>query len=241
VNIRRLKKAFGSLTKTPLHPQWLIARKNSAYLASISEEINGSVLDIGCGHQLIKQYINNNQMYIGLDNYYTASQWYESKPDIYANGESLPLASCCINNILLFDVLEHLPEPERCINEISRVLISGGKLILQSPFIYPVHDAPLDFHRWTQYGLRNLIERNNFIIIKEMVVGRPIETAGLIINISLCKTIINSVEKRNPIFLLVLLLPLLIPVINICSLLLSMISPNDDFMPFSYRLIAVKK
>ena len=77
--------------------------------------------------------------------------------EIFADAQSLPFKNKSIDTILLLDVLEHLPRPEECFEEIYRKSKPNGKVIIQVPFLYPIHDAPLDFRRWTQHGLRGLL------------------------------------------------------------------------------------
>ena len=108
----------------------------------------------------------------------------------------------------------HLPDPERCLVELHRVIKPAGSLTIQVPFIYPLHDAPLDFHRWTRYGLRRAAQRCGFTIESESAIGHPLETAALNANIAMSKSVINWLQGRNPLALLGLLLPPGILLIN---------------------------
>ena len=54
--------------------------------------------------------------------------------------------------------MEHLHTPEVAIKEIARVLAPGGRLILTTRFVYPLHDIPHDYFRYTKYGLRHLFK-----------------------------------------------------------------------------------
>ncbi|MCK5877904.1 MAG: methyltransferase domain-containing protein, partial [Candidatus Marithrix sp.] len=146
-----------------------------------------------------------------------------------------------MDTILLLDVLEHLPHPENCISEIHRVLKPTGILILQVPFMYPIHGAPLDFHRWTQYGLKQLVQKYGFTIRQKTSIGKPLETVGLLVNIAISKTILNWLQQKNPAILLAILAPMIILTINLSCWLLSFISPMDEIMPHSYRLILEKQ
>ncbi len=255
MNLRKVKKIAEFFSKTPLHPQWLLSRhgdSNYRYIASKinnaeinnaesnNTKSNNSVLDIGCGHKLIKNYIDNNIKYYGLDYYKTAKDWYDSVPDIYGDAQALPIASASMVNVLLLDVLEHIPAPDRCIKEIDRILIPGGKLVLQVPFLYPLHDIPLDFHRWTKYGFESLFRDTGLTITAIDATGKPLETAGIMLNIALCKTLINAINDKSPLLLLLLIVPILVPIINIVCALLANFSSRDDFMPLNYRIVATK-
>jgi len=35
----------------------------------------------------------------------------------------------------------------------------GGKIILSTPFVFGIHDAPHDYFRYTKYGLRHLFKK----------------------------------------------------------------------------------
>jgi SAM-dependent methyltransferase len=79
------------------------------------------------------------------------------------------------------DVLEHIPEPEMIISEIYRVLKLNGKLLLNVPFYYCIHEAPHDFYRFTEFALRYLLEKVGFKIIKLEFIGGPVEVIADVI------------------------------------------------------------
>ncbi len=51
---------------------------------------------------------------------------------IIATGYKIPYADCTFDYAILADVIEHVGEPERLLNEIKRILKPSGKLILSS-------------------------------------------------------------------------------------------------------------
>lgn len=197
----------------------------------------GTVLDIGCGRQTAKQAIKEDCDYFGLDYLQTASDWYNASPQIYGDAQQLPFQQASINTVLLLDVLEHLPSPSSCMAEIKRVLKPNGTAIIQVPFIYPVHDAPLDFHRWTKYGLERLFQQHELELMKAKSVGAPIETAALISCIALSKHVLNWLDKKNPLCLFIVLLPFAIFIINCFSWLVARLSREDALMPAGYRYV----
>ncbi len=54
------------------------------------------------------------------------------------------------NNVIIFNVLEHLHDTNIAFNEINKILKNSGFLIGSTPFIYQVHGAPNDYFRFTK-------------------------------------------------------------------------------------------
>ncbi len=68
--------------------------------------------------------------------------------------QPLPYADASFDTLILSDVLEHVPTPEALWSEMARLLAPGGHLLLNTPFLYGVHEAPHDYARYTEYALR---------------------------------------------------------------------------------------
>ena len=237
----KLRKLFHAIRNTPFHPQWFAMRKENRYLAAIGARVHGQVLDIGCGEQKPRRYMNPDAAYVGLDNYRTATEWYRTRPQIYSNARALPFREASFDWVLLLDVLEHLPAPNQSVGEAFRVLKSGGKLIVQVPFLYPTHDVPLDFHRWTLYGLQELARMTGFTVVEKTPLGTPLECAALLSNLAFSKTVLSWIKRKHPLAITVLLLPVFV----LCSNLLAWILPSrseeeDGFMPYAYRVVLEK-
>ncbi|MFO7682219.1 MAG: class I SAM-dependent methyltransferase [Chloroflexota bacterium] len=234
---RRLLTPF---KHTPFHPQWFVYKDEHTSLQEIGRQAHGLVLDIGAGAQVVQKSLSADCRYISLDYYQTAVAWYHTRPHLYGDGQWLPIKSGSVDTVLLLDVLEHLPQPEVCVAEIGRVLRSGGKLVLQVPFLYPLHDAPYDFHRWTIHGLRALADRYGFAIESELISGHPLETAALLTNLALSKTVLNWFRQKNPLLIFALLLLWMVPLVNLRGWLLARASGTETFMPQSYRVVWTK-
>jgi ubiquinone/menaquinone biosynthesis C-methylase UbiE len=69
--------------------------------------------------------------------------------------------------VLCTEVLEHLHTPQKALDEMRRVLAPGGKLILTTRFIFPLHNVPGDYFRFTRYGLGHLLRDWKRVEIKE--------------------------------------------------------------------------
>lgn len=128
----------------------LVAR---LYSEQLPRHASGRMLDLGCGRvpfwEFYRQYVS--------DSY--CVDWQESShSDSYLDAvadlnHALPLADESFDVVLLSDVLEHIRRPVSLLSEISRVLAPGGKLIMNVPFYYWLHEQPYDYYRYTRYGL----------------------------------------------------------------------------------------
>lgn len=108
---------------------------------------DGKVLDIGAGGSSYHKFFPNR---ITLDVDETR------KPDIVGDAQKLPFEDNSFEMILCTEVLEHIPDPVMAIKEMKRVLKPEGKLVLSTRFVFPIHDAPGDYWRFTKYGLLKL-------------------------------------------------------------------------------------
>ena len=71
---------------------------------------------------------------------------------------NLPFGDSEFDTIILSDVLEHIPVPEHLWKEMARILSRNGKIIMNVPFYYCLHEAPHDCSRYTEFALRRFVE-----------------------------------------------------------------------------------
>ncbi len=76
--------------------------------------------------------------------------------DVVASVYKLPFENDSFDLVLCLSVLEHLEKPLEAIFEIRRVVKIGGKVIVSTPFLFPIHDAPGDYWRFTKFGLQKI-------------------------------------------------------------------------------------
>lgn len=119
------------------------------------------VLDAGAGNCPYKPLFQHVK-YEAAD-FCEADMRYASM-DYVCDLASIPVADNRYDFILCSQVLEHVPEPEKVLEELYRVLKPGGELFLSVPLFFPEHGVPYDFYRFTQFGLHYLLEKAEFQI-----------------------------------------------------------------------------
>ena len=131
------------------------------------------ILDLGCGDQRYKKYVSEGKSYIGMDHAQGGGKCYCSGgvPDITGDIRAIPLKSNSIDYILCTEVLEHVDDTTRAMREVSRVLRDPGLLIITVPFIFPEHNSPNDFYRFTMGGIRFVCEQAGLRIDKRVKLG----------------------------------------------------------------------
>jgi SAM-dependent methyltransferase len=77
--------------------------------------------------------------------------------DQIEDAQQLSFPDSSVGTVLLFEILEHLPYPERAIAEARRVLSADGLLALSVPFTYRLHGFPTDYWRFTASGVHTLL------------------------------------------------------------------------------------
>lgn len=101
-----------------------------AYYQRIFERCRpGRTLEIGGGSGNLKSFMRS---VISTD--ILPAPWL----DAVADAQRLPFASGSFDNLVLFDVLHHVERPRLFLDEATRVLQSGGRIVLVEPAITPV-------------------------------------------------------------------------------------------------------
>ena len=106
--------------------------------------------------------------------------------------KKLKIKSNKYNNVLLFNVLEHLPEYRIALSQINRILKKKGKIIGSTPFIYQIHGAPKDYFRFTKKFFEFELKKQKFNNIKVQYLGNGPFTA--------CYSLIYPYLRFLPIF-----------------------------------------
>src|SRR3989344_5912129 len=107
---------------------------------------SGKILNLGSGPYIISPEIIN----VDITQY--------SGVSVVSDITTLPFEDKSVSRIICDNVLEHVSRPQQAVSEMHRVLANDGMAYVCTPFLYPFHSSPNDFHRWTDEGLRVLFE-----------------------------------------------------------------------------------
>lgn len=150
----------------PLYYPLYILRSNLyKRMLRFAPQLNGKLMDFGCGSKPYKALFTHVDEYIGVD--YQGEGHSHEKEDIevYYDGKTLPFPDNTFDSILANEVLEHIFNLEDILQELRRVLKPGGKILITIPFAWNEHEVPVDFGRYTSFGMTDLIQRNGFNLL----------------------------------------------------------------------------
>jgi SAM-dependent methyltransferase len=74
--------------------------------------------------------------------------------DVQGDGHALPFRDASFDGVVAQAVLEHVVNPITVLAEMQRVLKGDGRVYIEVPFLYPVHDDEHDYWRWTEHGFK---------------------------------------------------------------------------------------
>ncbi len=103
------------------------------------------VLVVGAGDDPYRKWFRSATRYVRMD--------IEPQPgstDVIADAHRLPFRDECFDCVFASEVFEHLRDPRLFVPESLRTLRPGGSVILTVPFMFHMHDDPLDFWRPTR-------------------------------------------------------------------------------------------
>jgi len=139
-------------------------------LRAVAPRARGRLLDVGCGNKpyehLFRPFVSE---YIGVEHSATFGETSASQaggPDVFYDGVSLPFEDASFDTVLSVQVLEHTSEPQRLLEEMSRVLRHDGLMILNAPFSFRLHEEPHDYFRYTPHGLRAMCQKAQLEVVE---------------------------------------------------------------------------
>lgn len=112
--------------------------------------------------------------------------------------------------ILCTGLLEHIPDPQRIIDEFHRILAPGGKLVISASAVFSFHEGPNDFFHFTPFSFRLLFSNWSEIRVLRGA-SQPFETIGILLQRILMQSRIFPGVRQ-----LVELMVLTVPILDKC-------------------------
>jgi SAM-dependent methyltransferase len=136
----------------PLHPRpWYMNGLKLWYLLSDLQGFHGKVLDVGCGAGSVAKAVKRERPDLEVfacdlsrSTLAVASAAPEGVDFRLATAERLPFPDGEFDFVWIFDVLEHIADPDPVLHEVRRVLRKGGGFHIV---------LPLEGQPWTLYRL----------------------------------------------------------------------------------------
>jgi SAM-dependent methyltransferase len=157
------------------------------YEENLKKHAGGKLLDLGCGKIpffVVYRDLTSDVVCVDWANTQHPNPHIDFEADLNA---PLAFADNSFDTILLSDVLEHIYYPEQLWREMGRILKPGGKLLLNVPYMYWIHEEPFDFFRYTEFALKNFASQAKLNIIHFQALGGAFEVMTDIIGKNLLR------------------------------------------------------
>jgi SAM-dependent methyltransferase len=204
-----------------ISPIYIIRSRLYRGISRIASNIEGNILDLGCGSKPYESLFKNSKSYIGVDIEASGHNHKDSKVDFFYDGKSLPFPDNSFDCVVCFEVLEHVFNIDEIIAEIVRVLTPNGLLLVTLPFAWEEHEIPYDFARYTSYGIKHIVEKQNLKIIEQIKSSTFVLAISQLFINYLAQYVSPKGRITSRLFQLFVIFPL-----NLTSLLLDFILPK---------------
>lgn len=121
------------------------------------------MLDAGAGHAPYRKHFQHAR-YEAADICWLPHEYGEIK--YVCDLTRIPVEDGRFDFVFCSQTLEHVPDPRAVLEEFHRVMAQDAALWISVPFQYEEHEQPWDFYRYTQFGLRHLLERSGFEVVR---------------------------------------------------------------------------
>lgn len=227
------------LSRTPFHHGFWVRKRIDDAVAANAFLAHGILLDVGCG---IKPYEKIFAPYVekhyGTE-YSSDSGYRGNRADVAGDASAMSFADASVDTILCTEVLEHVADPEKVIEEFARILKPGGVIITTAPFFFPIHDE-YDFFRYTDKGIPVIMKRYGLEVEKVEPLSGTGVTLAILCNMFWYEMGFIWTKWLYPIGLVLRpLLWIIICLINLLGWLAEKIIPSKQ-MAFNHLTVARK-
>lgn len=137
-------------------------------------KLGGVMLDFGCGSKPYQSLFKVDK-YVGLDYDGEGHSHENEQIDYYYDGKTIPFDDNTFDSVFTTEVFEHVFNLPEILPEIRRVMKKDALILITCPFAIAEHETPVDFGRYSSFGLKHLMETNGFEIVVQEKLGNSIE------------------------------------------------------------------
>jgi len=206
------------------NPNWLILRQRRRIIEEGVKRLPTTgltVLDVGGRLQPYRLLLGARvKSYVAIDPQLTPLV------NVAAVAEALPFRDGQFDLVICTQVLEYLPEPARAVDEIRRVLRTGGSALISAPAVF-VRDSDREYWRFLPEGLRYLLR--DFAEVEVIPEGNSVAGLFRTLNVFL-------VSFARPKFLVPVLAWTLVPVLNVAGSILERLGGTGDYFTANFSV-----
>jgi len=204
-----------------------------------------SILDAGAGEKQFRSFCQHLRYFSqdfgqydgkGDGSALQMGNWDQSDLDYLCDIVDIPVKDGQFDSVMCTEVLEHVPDPVRAIEELARIIKPNGYLLLTAPFNSLTHFSPYHFSSgFNRYFYEHHLKRLGFKIIDCTANGNFFEFIAQ--EIRRVQFIANNYSTPLSRWLIK-------PITGLMLILLSYLSNHDrgsnELLCFGYQVFAIK-
>ncbi len=137
---QHLEGAFGKAA--PLHYDWqtehrVVGARERDLVRRAFEPLGKRLLDLGCAEGATLYHLGEPEGATGVDIFEDKLAFARERLPrckfVCASGYELPFESGAFDHVIVRDVIHHMDEPDRAVDEIERILAPGGRVDVLEP------------------------------------------------------------------------------------------------------------
>jgi SAM-dependent methyltransferase len=198
------------------NPNWLVLGHRRRIIEERIKQLPTAglrVLDVGGRLQPYRPLLGAR-----VKNYVAIDPQLTPLVNVAAVAEALPFPDGQFDLVICTQVLEYLPEPARAVDEIRRVLRTGGSALISAPSVF-VRDCDREYWRFLPEGLRYLLR--DFAEVEVIPEGNSVAGLFRTLNVFL-------VSFQRPKILVPVLAWTLVPILNFAGSILEKLGGTGD-------------
>lgn len=216
-----------------VNPFYHSRRELRKAVGRLAAAMRGRLLDVGCGRKPYRDLFPAHE-YVGME-LDTPANRASKQAEVFYDGHTFPFQSREFDGIVCNQVLEHVFEPDRFLQEMHRVLRPGGQLLLTVPFVWDEHEQPWDYARYSSFGLRSLLEKNGFEVVEQRKTNADVRVLFQLVNAYLYKVLWTRWSALNLLICAIVMAPF-----NILGALLHRLLPSNNDLYLDQVVLARK-